>query len=85
MLETDDPAHETERLSREIELLRARLSNLSEVSLRIAETLDIEGVLQKITDSARLLTNASHATLVTLQHIGRRGRALHLRPRRRRP
>ena len=40
-------------LRREIEALRERLSRLSEASLRINESLDLDSVLQGVLDSAR--------------------------------
>ena len=45
-------------LERENEALRDRLSRLSQASLRINESLDFEGVLQEVVDSARAITDA---------------------------
>ena len=51
------------RDAREVEIrtLRQRLSRLSEASLRINESLDLDTVLQEVLDSARTLTGASSA------------------------
>ncbi len=40
---------------------RDRLSRLSEASLRISESLDMDTVLQEVLDSARSLTNARYS------------------------
>ena len=45
---------------------RNRLSKLSEASLRINESLDLDTVLQEILDSARLLTDAWCGVIVSL-------------------
>ena len=45
-------------LERENEALRDRLSRLSQASLRINESLDFEGVLQEVVDSALGITDA---------------------------
>ena len=50
---------------REIQSLRDRLSRLSEASLRISESLDVETVLQEVLDNARSLTGARYAVIVT--------------------
>ena len=47
----------------EIEVLRERLTKLSEASLRINESLDFNSVLQEIADSARGLTQARYGRL----------------------
>ena len=57
-------------LRREIEALRERLSRLSEASLRINESLDLNSVLQGVLDSARSLTGASYALITTLDGSG---------------
>ena len=54
----------------EIAALRERLSRLSEASLRINESLDLDTVLQDVLDSARALTGARYG-LITL--LGTRG------------
>ena len=43
-------------LEREVAHLRTRLSLLSQASLRINESLDVEAALQGVLDSARALT-----------------------------
>ena len=53
-----------------IEALRNRLSKLSEASLRINESLDLDTVLQEILDSARTLTNARYGVIVSLDDKG---------------
>ncbi len=57
--------HESEAAS-----LRDRLSKLSEASLRINESLDLETVLQGVLDSARSLTNARYGVITTLDESG---------------
>ncbi|MDE2809277.1 MAG: ATP-binding protein [Gemmatimonadota bacterium] len=52
------------------EVLRNRLSKLSEASLRINESLDLDTVLQEILDSARSLTDARYGVIVTLDDEG---------------
>ncbi len=54
----------------QIRALRNRLSKLSEASLRINESLDLDTVLQEILDSARSLTNAQYGVIVTLDDKG---------------
>ena len=55
----------------EIEALRNRLSRLSEASLRITETLDLDTILQGIIDGARSLTGARYGALLILDDAGR--------------
>ena len=52
------------------EVPRNRLSQLSEASLRINESLDFDTVLQEILDSARSLTDARCGVIVTLDDKG---------------
>ena len=54
----------------QIEALRNRLSKLSEASLRINESLDLDAVLQGILDSARSLTEARYGMIATLDDSG---------------
>ena len=61
---------EAGHLEVEIAALRDRLSRLSEASLRINESLDLEKVLQDVIDSARVLTDARYGVLVTLDSNG---------------
>ena len=61
--------HVDER-DQQTEALRDRLSKLSEASLRINESLDLDTVLQEILDSARSLTNAWSGVIVTLDDKG---------------
>jgi len=54
----------------ETEALRQRLSQLSEASLRINESLDVETVLQYVVDSAGALTGARVAGITTVDELG---------------
>ena len=56
---------------RQIATLRERLSRLSDASLRINESLDLDDVLQGVLDSARTLTDARYAVITTLDETGR--------------
>ena len=60
----------TDERDQQIEALRNRLSRLSEASLRINESLDLDTVLQEILDSARSLTDARYGVIVTLDDKG---------------
>ena len=55
---------------RQIGALRERLSRLSEASLRINESLDLETVLQGALDSARDLTEARYGVIIILDDSG---------------
>ena len=50
--------------------LRERLTRLSEASLHINESLDLDAVLQGVLDSARALTDARYALITTLDDAG---------------
>ncbi len=50
-------------LKRENEALRARIARLSEVSLRVTESLDLDIVLQEVVDGARSLTDARYGAV----------------------
>ena len=54
----------------EIQALKDRLSRLSEASLRINESLDLDAVLQGVLDSARSLTGTSYGAFVLLGDSG---------------
>ena len=58
------------RWEREAAALRARLTRLSEASLRINESLEMETVLQGALDSARSLTGARYGVLSTVDEAG---------------
>ena len=60
----------SEELERENAALRERLSRLSEASLRINESLDLETVLQGALDSARVLAEARYGVFVILDDSG---------------
>ena len=55
---------------REIGALRERISKLSEASVRISASLDLETVLREIADSARSLTGARLSVIVTIGEGG---------------
>ena len=59
-----------DRLRAENEVLRARLSGLTEAILRISEDLDLDTVLQEVADSARMLTGARYAAITTVDNAG---------------
>ena len=54
----------------EIAALRERLSGLSQASLHIKESLDLDTVLQRVLDSARSLTAARYGVMTTLDESG---------------
>ena len=56
---------------REIEALRERLSRLSQASLRINASLELDAVLQGALDSARSLTGARYGVITLLDDAGR--------------
>lgn len=60
-----------EQLGAENLALRRRLSQLSEASLRISESLDFDTVLREVVESVRALTDAGCAALVTMDDAGR--------------
>ena len=62
---------ENERLREENERLRDRLSWLSDASLRISESLNLDSVLRMVVDRAGTLTGARYACLMTLDGQGR--------------
>ena len=51
---------ESDLLKQENEVLRERLTRLSEASLRINEPLEFDAVLQGVLDAARSLTDACY-------------------------
>ena len=61
---------EVDGKQREIESLRARLSQLSEASRRVSENLEFNIVLQEIVDNARSLTGARYGALLTYDESG---------------
>ena len=56
---------------RQVAVLRDRLARLSQASLRINESLDLDTVLQEVVDSARSLTGAHYGGITTLDESGR--------------
>ena len=61
---------EVEDLLHEIESLRRRLSELSDASRLVSESLDLDIVLQKVIDNARSLTGARYGALLTYELSG---------------
>ena len=61
---------EADSLRRENEALRDRLSGLSEASLRISRSLDLDSVLQGVIDGACSLTRARYGALVAFDDSG---------------
>ena len=55
----------------QVAILRDRLSRLSQASLRINESLDLDTVLQQVVDSACSLTDARYGGITTLDESGR--------------
>ena len=55
----------------EIAALRERLSRLSEASLRVTEDLDVDVVLRRVVDGARLVTEAGRGGLTVIDDAGR--------------
>ena len=60
-----------EELKLENEVLRERLSRLTEASLRITTSLDFETVLHEVVSSARALTNARYGIITTFGEDGK--------------
>ena len=61
----------SDKLRREIETLRERISQLSAASLRISASLDLDTVLKQVVESARTLTGARYGGIVTSGESGR--------------
>ncbi len=53
-----------------MQALRERLSKLSEASLRISESLDVNTVLREVVESARALTSAGCSGITTMDASG---------------
>ena len=51
-------------------MLRARLLGMTDAILRISADLDLDKVLQEVTDSARTLTGARYAAIATFDEAG---------------
>ena len=60
----------SEEFKRENAALKERLSRLSEASLRINESLDLQTVLQGVLDSARVLAQARYGVIIILDDSG---------------
>ena len=61
------PAHQHQP---DIAALQDRLSRLSQASLRINESLDLDDVFQQVLDSARSLTDAHYGVITTINDPG---------------
>lgn len=61
---------ESERLNQEVAHLRRRLTGLSEATLRINESLEIENVLNEVAESARALSNALFGAIAVWEKLG---------------
>ena len=57
-------------LLQEFQVLRERLSRLSEASVRINESLDFNGILQEVIDNARYLSNARYGVIASIDEVG---------------
>ncbi len=69
--QVEEMMHPVEKLQRENDILRERLSRMGSAFQRINESLDFETVLQGVLDSARSLTDAKYGLLSVLED-GRR-------------
>ena len=61
---------EADKLRRENEVLRDRLTKMSEASLSLSQSLEPHAVLQGVIDSARSLTDARYGALLTFDDSG---------------
>ncbi len=61
---------DSEESGREAQALRDRLSRLSDASLRISESLDVDTVLGEVAESTRALTGAGRAVIATMDGSG---------------
>ena len=59
-----------DELLQENQALRDRLSRLSEASVHISESLDVDVVLQEVIDNARYLTNARYGVIASMDEVG---------------
>ena len=64
------PLKSDDRLRRENEALRDRISALSTASLRISASLDLETVLREVVESAQSLTGARLGAIATIDEAG---------------
>ena len=69
-------AHEDTPPGLEAQALRERLAKLSEASVRINESLDLNVVLQETIDNARHLTSARYGVIATMNEAGGLGALL---------
>ena len=61
---------QSDSLEREVEVLRERLSRLSEASLRINESIEFDTVLQEVLDAARELSDARYGVITVFGSSG---------------
>ena len=66
----DDSLNPADPRDLETAALRERLSRLSQASQRITEDLDLDAVLQRVVDDARLLTGAGRGGLTVIDDAG---------------
>ena len=59
-----------DELRQEIKEQRDRLTRLSEASVRVSESLDVDTVLHEVVESARALTGARYGAIVTIDESG---------------
>ncbi|MYC38008.1 MAG: GAF domain-containing protein, partial [Chloroflexi bacterium] len=64
------PVQQPNARDEETQTLRDRLTRLSEASLRVSESLDLDTVLPEVLDSARSLTGASYGVITALDESG---------------
>ena len=69
-LSEDEPLKSRDELRRQIERLQDRISKLTEASVRISESLDVDTVLREIVEGARALTEADYGIITTINDSG---------------
>ena len=62
-----------DQLAHEVDVLKDRLSRLSQASLRINESLDFQSVLQGVLDSACYLTGSRYGVIILVDQSGQVG------------
>ncbi len=65
-VQMDKPLSSSSQPEREIQALRERIAALSTAILRVNASLDVDTVLHEIAESARALTGARYAVIVTI-------------------
>ena len=64
------PLQSRTQLHKQNEALRARIARLTEASLRIGATLELDTVLREVVESARALTDARYGLITTVDGAG---------------